>query len=104
MNWRLLAEAVVVVVTMTSKFLVSGKSRNSRRWGFYVDVLVTVLWAAMFIYAELYLMAVQCIVRGGFSIRGVINNRSKENAAQKISMDLGPDALYKVSRHFPLCL
>lgn len=72
-------EFLAVCLTWASKWYKSGATRRSRRLGFWLSVLVSVVWVGFFIHHEQYWLSLNSVVTLFICYRGLKNNKKRND-------------------------
>ena len=76
-TWIDLLQWPAMVVTALAAWLVSSRSKQRRRAGFWIFLLSNVLWVAWGWHAQAYALIVLQLVLGAMNVRGAFKNDPK---------------------------
>jgi hypothetical protein len=63
-----------VLMTWVSKWLISGRTNKTRKYGFILAFIVSILWVIYFSTTEQNWLIINSIVMVILSLRGLVNN------------------------------
>ena len=72
-----------VILTNITKWYKSGKTDSSRKFGFCLSAMVSILWIMYFCGCEQYWLAGNSTITIVLAMRGVYNNRKEQIANDK---------------------